>query len=156
MVSLAIDDGANPTNTGDVESEPPDSSANNGIENNSHNYTLQFDNHWLDADLRASIERTNTSIDSIEKRTAIYTATVKGATITLSSGLAIWVLRAGSLAASAISSMPVWRGFDLLPVLPLSDKKRREKIRKMQSVEKDEKKEYKKVADLLDKEETKN
>jgi hypothetical protein len=109
----------------------------------------------MDADLRASIERTSASIDSIEKRTTFISATVKGATISLSSGLAIWALRAGSLAASAITSMPVWKGFDLLPVLSLSDKKRRAKIRALQSVEKDEKTEYKGVADLLDNDETK-
>ncbi len=40
-----------------------------------------------------------------------------GVAFTLSAGFATWLLRAGTLATSLLSSMPLWRGFDPLPVL---------------------------------------
>jgi hypothetical protein len=35
----------------------------------------------------------------------------------VTSGLIAWLLRGGSLAASFISAMPLWKGIDPLPVL---------------------------------------
>ena len=35
----------------------------------------------------------------------------------MTSGLIAWLLRGGSLAASFITSMPLWKGMDPLPVL---------------------------------------
>jgi hypothetical protein len=35
----------------------------------------------------------------------------------ISAGYLLWLMRAGSLVASALSSLPVWNGFDPLPVL---------------------------------------
>jgi hypothetical protein len=40
-----------------------------------------------------------------------------GVTFTLSAGFITWLLRAGSLVTSLLTSMPMWRGFDPLPVL---------------------------------------
>ena len=40
-----------------------------------------------------------------------------GVAFTLSAGFITWLLRAGTLASSLLSSMPLWRGFDPLPVL---------------------------------------
>ncbi|MDX1776252.1 MAG: Ig-like domain-containing protein, partial [Desulfobulbales bacterium] len=155
LTQLAIEEGDESTISDYKQIKPAESSPDDNDEKEPIEFELPPVNHLLDEEIRASIERTNDSIDAIEKQTTFFTFTVKGATITLSSGLALWVLRAGSLAASAVTSMPIWKGFDLLPVLPLSDRKRREKIKAMQSVEKVEKKEYKQVADLLDNGKTK-
>jgi hypothetical protein len=42
---------------------------------------------------------------------------VAGLTAMLSTGYLIWCLRGGSLLASALSSIPLWRSFDPLPIL---------------------------------------
>ena len=43
----------------------------------------------------------------------------------LSAGVLTWMLRAGSLMASLLTSMPMWRGFDPLPVLLTSNDDRK-------------------------------
>ena len=40
-----------------------------------------------------------------------------GTGITLTAGFVAWLLRGGSLLASLMGSMPLWKGFDPLPVL---------------------------------------
>jgi hypothetical protein len=101
----------------------------------------------------SSIEMLRNSIESIGRQDGFIIKAVKGVTLTLSVGLATWVLRTGSLVASALTSIPIWKSFDPLPVLPLSRKKRREKINEVRIIEKDERMKNKKVADLLDGEE---
>ncbi|MCP4089861.1 MAG: hypothetical protein GY746_08700 [Gammaproteobacteria bacterium] len=44
-------------------------------------------------------------------------ATITGLTMGFSVGLVTWILRAGSLLASFISVVPLWRQFDPLPIL---------------------------------------
>jgi hypothetical protein len=90
------------------------------------------------------------SIESMERQEKIITKTVLGGTLTLSVGLATWILRGGSLLASALTTMPIWKGFDPLPVLPLTKKEQREKIKELRRIEKEERRKNKRVADLLD------
>ena len=52
--------------------------------------------------------------------------TVVGLTLSLTAGFVTWALRAGSLLASAVSSMPLWRQFDPMPILVAADEKKRE------------------------------
>lgn len=42
---------------------------------------------------------------------------VAGTSLTLSAGFVAWVLRGGSLLASFMSTLPLWKGFDPLPIL---------------------------------------
>jgi hypothetical protein len=98
----------------------------------------------------SSIEMLRNSIESIGRQDEFIIKVVKGVTLMFSVGLATWVLRTGSLIASAITSIPIWKSFDPLPVLPLSRKKRREKIKEVRIIEKDERMKNKKVAELLD------
>ncbi len=49
-----------------------------------------------------------------------------GTSLLLSAGILTWVLRGGALASALLSTMPVWQGFDPLPVL-LARKRRRDK-----------------------------
>ncbi|MCZ6616919.1 MAG: hypothetical protein O7E57_02210, partial [Gammaproteobacteria bacterium] len=43
------------------------------------------------------------------------------ATVSLSAGFAVWVLRSGALVLSLLGSSPMWRQFDPLPVLGPDD-----------------------------------
>jgi len=66
------------------------------------------------------------------------TLTVEGAALVVSSGLLALLLRGGSLAAAALSSLPLWRRVDPLAVLALSDEerwRREQDIRAAQSEE---------------------
>ena len=47
-----------------------------------------------------------------------------GMALTAFTGYVIWVMRGGSLLASLLSSVPIWKGFDPLPVLSSWDKRR--------------------------------
>jgi hypothetical protein len=47
-----------------------------------------------------------------------------GASMMLSAGLMAWILRGGALASALLSTMPMWQGFDPLPIL-LGKKKRK-------------------------------
>ena len=49
-----------------------------------------------------------------------------GMSVVVSAGFVSWLLRGGALAATLLSTMPMWRGFDPLPML-LVPKKRRKK-----------------------------
>ena len=56
-----------------------------------------------------------------------------GAGLFLSIGFVNWVFRGGSLAAAMLSTMPMWRGFDPLPILlarrkPDDDKKKTQEL----------------------------
>jgi len=102
------------------------------------------------SDIYTSMEILHDSIESMERQEKIIMKTVVGGTLTLSVGLATWLLRGGSLVASALTTMPIWKGFDPLPVLTLTKKEQREKIRELRRIEKEERKKHKKVADLLD------
>jgi VCBS repeat-containing protein len=100
--------------------------------------------------INTSIEALGNSVESIERHDNNVTKTVLGGTLTLSTGLAIWILRGGSLVASALTTMPIWKGFDPLHVLPLTGKERRKKIRVNRKIEKEESSENKEIAELFD------
>ncbi|MDJ0892828.1 MAG: Calx-beta domain-containing protein [Gammaproteobacteria bacterium] len=52
-----------------------------------------------------------------ERERQVTLQATTGVAFTLSAGFVTWLLRAGTLATSLLSSMPLWRGFDPLPVL---------------------------------------
>jgi hypothetical protein len=54
-------------------------------------------------------------------------ATFAGAVIALSAGLVAFLLRAGSLFAALVASLPAWQRFDVLSVLVLSEKERNDR-----------------------------
>ena len=60
-----------------------------------------------------------------ESQRTVVTQATASIFFTLSAGVVTWVLRAGSLMASLLSSMPLWRGLDPLPVLLMTDDKRK-------------------------------
>jgi hypothetical protein len=101
-------------------------------------------------DLYASVEMSQNQIQSIDRQRVIFRKAFVGTTLSLTAGVATWALRIGSLVASAITSMPLWKVFDPLPVLPLSRKKRRERLKEIRASEEEERRKDKEVTDLLD------
>jgi len=61
---------------------------------------------------------------STSARNDVLVKTATGVSLTLSAGFLSWLLRAGSLMASALSSMPLWKAFDPLPVLAAAASRR--------------------------------
>lgn len=47
-----------------------------------------------------------------------------GVSTSLTAGFVSWALRAGSMAASFLALMPMWRHFDPMPVLSADEKDR--------------------------------
>ena len=62
---------------------------------------------------------------------------VRGATWSLSAGFVAWILRGGSLIAAAMSSIPLWKGLDPLPIIAMS-KHDRKKLEEEKLVDKQE------------------
>ena len=73
-----------------------------------------------------------------EHRNNILAYGMKGMTFSLSAGFVAWVLRGGSLLATAMSSIPIWRGLDPLPVLAMSAKDRKKERKAKEQDEQDE------------------
>ena len=48
---------------------------------------------------------------------AVVAQILGGTSVVLSAGFVAWILRGGALASALLASMPMWRGFDPLPVL---------------------------------------
>jgi VCBS repeat-containing protein len=77
----------------------------------------------------ASLEELDHSLDEAieeeENQPRIEIESVIGLTLSLSAGFVAWVFRAGSLLASFMSVLPLWRQFDPLPILDADAVKRR-------------------------------
>ena len=61
-----------------------------------------------------------------EPLVSLLAKSATGMTLTLTAGIATWALRGGSIIAGMISSMPLWKGFDPLPIIAASRKKQEE------------------------------
>ena len=62
----------------------------------------------------------------------------KGVVLAVSATILATVLRVGSLAAMALSSLPLWRRVDPLMILSLSEEERRERAEKLKAAEQEE------------------
>jgi hypothetical protein len=80
---------------------------------------LQTDKLWQRLDDLAR------ELDAQNAKPKITIGGVAGMTTTLMSvGYVIWCLRGGSLVATLLTTLPLWRWLDPLPVLDHEDKKR--------------------------------
>jgi hypothetical protein len=80
-----------------------------------------YDKYMLGKALRDALNLMNKEIDESLANEAeqehIFTAGIQGSSIVLTAGFATWALRGSSLLASFLSTIPVWRGLDPLPIL---------------------------------------
>ena len=84
-------------------------------------------NHDLDKAMEESKTRYRVAMD-----------TVIGITLSISAGVVSWVLKTGSLMASFMSTMPIWKQLDPLPILGAAMIKKRNKYRLQQKIAEDE------------------
>ena len=73
--------------------------------------------------------------DSEDLKERIIVGTTTGATISFAAGYVIWLCRGGSLLASVLAAMPMWKWFDPLPVLAhwVNDREKRRSGKKKAS-----------------------
>ncbi|TVZ40655.1 putative Ig domain-containing protein [Alteromonadaceae bacterium 2753L.S.0a.02] len=94
--------------------------------------------HKLRMDMAKTLEEQHTS-------DVIY----KGITVSLTAGIIIWLLRAGSVLLTLFSLLPVWKGLDPLPVI--TNSQRREQNKKQRKDKREEDTMRKEVGYLFDK-----
>ena len=81
--------------------------------------------------MRRALDRMSREIDEAERygsnmeQYAVKMAV--GTTASISAGYVIWALRGGALVSSFLSTVPLWKGFDPLPVLAASTVARQRK-----------------------------
>ncbi len=108
------------------------------------------DPHLSEA-LWKALERAGSDIDvSGEGRFPWLLAATRGVVWTFSAGFVAWMLRGGSLLAMTLSSIPMWRWIDPLPILALGRREREERKRRSRDEAEREVKERRAVAAVLD------
>ncbi|WP_281561306.1 cadherin-like domain-containing protein [Thalassomonas sp. RHCl1] len=75
------------------------------------------DNEHFFRELDQMRRELNESIADEDEQADVVAEVTMGATLSVSMGVLAWVLRAGSLMASFLSIIPLWKQFDLMPVL---------------------------------------
>ncbi|MGH8652332.1 MAG: hypothetical protein ACREYE_09230 [Gammaproteobacteria bacterium] len=89
-----------------------------------------FKGHYTSDKLWAAIGRMKAEMDTDQRQLNDELAVVTGAGVVLSVGFVAWLLRGGSLLAALLSTMPVWKGLDPLPILVSRRTKEDEKRRR--------------------------
>jgi hypothetical protein len=79
---------------------------------------LDYDSLWAQADTIAK------EFDGRSESSSLTIGMTAGASVVLSTGYVVWMLRAGTLLASVLSSLPAWQSFDPLPVLDYWERKK--------------------------------
>ena len=98
-----------------------------------------------------ALDRMNQDLSDPEAAGApVVLAMTRGVVWSLSAGFVAWMLRAGSLLTTLLSSVPMWKWFDPLPVLALSRKERAEETRRRRRELEREAREYATAARVLD------
>jgi len=82
------------------------------------------------AQLSNGLDHLAQQLDTEKTRSVIIIGSATGMTALLSAGYVLWALRGGSLLASMLATLPVWRWLDPLPILESredEDEKRKRK-----------------------------
>ncbi|WP_175304539.1 tandem-95 repeat protein [Candidatus Nitrospira nitrificans] len=98
-------------------------------------------------DMTASLEQ---AMDLSQEQHAIIVRIAALTGTTLSSGFIVWTLRSGTLLASCLATMPVWRHFDPLPVLGGSGSERERRRKEAERDRQAEATEFKGLKHVLD------
>ncbi len=88
--------------------------------------------------LLRSIQSTEDAVEHIEQQISITTKLTIGGGFVFSIGVTSWLFRASSLVSTMLSSMPLWKRLDPLPVLSLSGKERVQCQRQLKEIEQEE------------------
>ncbi len=78
---------------------------------------LEHFNHELWEVLDAMKNQMSSHDDAADSRFELFVKSATGLALTLSAGAVTWAIRGTSVMASMLSSMPLWKGFDPLPLL---------------------------------------
>jgi len=73
------------------------------------------------------MQRQMSGLDESSDRSFLISSVMGGSSLLLTTGLISWVLRGGALASTLLSTMPLWRGMDPLPLLAGRKKKKKKK-----------------------------
>ena len=106
---------------------------------NSADIELQrFEFQELDQNLFRSIDSTQDAIEAIEQDLTLTTKVTAGSGFVVTVGVTSWMFRSSSLVSAMLSSVPVWKRLDPLPVLSLSGKELEQRQRRLKDIEEDE------------------
>jgi hypothetical protein len=110
---------------------------------------------WEAADFDNEVRRIRAQMDDALEEEQDRRALIAGISFSLTTGLLIWSLRAGSLLLAMVSMLPLWRGLDPLPILEQVNKRKRE-LEQQRKDRKNEDKSAKEVGYLFDHVQQKN
>jgi hypothetical protein len=105
--------------------------------------------HKLAQNLTRLADDLERAMEERERKTHLLGSVASFSGIALSAGFVGWLLRSGSLLASFLVSMPVWRNFDPLPVLGGSSGDRRTLSRKAREEQERENREFRGIDKVL-------
>jgi hypothetical protein len=89
------------------------------------------------AQLSNGLDHIAQQLDTEKTRSVIIIGSATGMTALLSAGYVLWALRGGSLLASMLATLPVWRWLDPLPILESREDEEEKRKRKRGAGEKD-------------------
>ncbi|MEN0037764.1 MAG: putative Ig domain-containing protein [Cellvibrio sp.] len=81
---------------------------------------------WEAEDFDSEVRRIRAQMDEAMEEESNRKAVVAGITLSVTTGLLVWSLRASSLLLTMMSMLPLWRGLDPLPILDEVNKKKKE------------------------------
>jgi hypothetical protein len=91
------------------------------------------------AALWKKLDELDRQLQSDRRQSGITAGAVTGMTTTLLSvGYVIWCIRGGSMVATLLTTLPLWRWLDPLPVLDANEEKRRRRSAKDRANDEDE------------------
>src|SRR5205085_7090283 len=89
------------------------------------------------AQLSNGLDHLAQQLDTEKTRSVIIIGSATGMTALLSAGYVLWALRGGSLLASMLATLPVWRWLDPLPILESREDEKRKRKRGASAKDKD-------------------
>lgn len=103
------------------------------------------------AQLSNGLDTLAQQLDTEKTRSVIIIGSATGMTALLSAGYVLWAVRGGSLLASMLATLPVWRWLDPLPILESrEDEKKRKRKRGANAKEDEQEKDEERLRSLLD------
>lgn len=131
-----------------TESDNRPSPAGDGLDSAVQAEAVDAKNLWQQLD--AMKHQMDNTITTETERDKVVVGTAKGFTLVLFAGVMNWYLKAGSLMASLLSSVPLWTPFDPLPILSVSRKERERRRNREKALRKQEDREFRNVGHILD------